>query len=109
MTLEQQVSAVNRIINRLRRPITEADTASIPATARDEVEAILAGHGPLALHEIIAWNHGDTEHGLGHVWSAEALEEGLGALLTTGAVTAMGFTFHEGAAVGIFTLTEGGK
>ena len=56
--------AVNLILGRLRKPITDQDTADVPGTARDEVEVILGSSGPLALHEIIAHNGADHRAGL---------------------------------------------
>lgn len=100
------MTLADRIIRRLRKPITNHDTAEIPATAREEVEAILAARGPLALHEIVRWNRDERSVGLGKVWPPEALEAGLADLLTSEEVVTTGFTQDPaGEYVGLFALT----
>lgn len=97
--------AINRILGRLRKPITDADTADVPATARDEVEVILGSSGPLALHEIIAQNTHDHRTGLARLWSPEALEAGLAGLLTDDEVVTIGATTDPaGEHVAIFAV-----
>ena len=96
---EHQAGWVERIIARMRKPITYADTATLPATARDEVEAILAAVGPLTLDEIVVQNEHDHAMRLARLWGKERLREGLTGLSADHAVRIFGWTRHTFAII----------